>query len=139
MERLALVVVSLFLLESCTDSTAPVTRPELLLPEAGAVLDNGCLGHTDLQEWSFDWTDVPDAIDYNIWVKGANASIPAINLWVTESEYSRSELAYVLDRNRIGWRWKVRARNGEGRGKWTPVRYFDVEPLDTDCPAAGLP
>jgi hypothetical protein len=63
------------------------TTPELISPEAGAVLDNGCLDHSDLIIWDFDWTDVSGATDYNLFVIGANASIPVIDTEISNSEF----------------------------------------------------
>jgi hypothetical protein len=90
-----------------------------------------------LLEWFFDWSDVQGASTYRLFVIGPKASIPVIDLEIASSEYDRSEYAFILDENRIGWRWKVRALiKGRWTG-WTATRVFDAEPLNTDCPGPG--
>jgi hypothetical protein len=108
--------------------------PTLLYPEAGAVLDNGCSDSCDKMERDFDWTDVAGADQYEIYVMGAHAQVPAIDRIVTDSSYSESVWAYVAGQNLEGWTWKVRAGNdATGWGEWSAERTFDVEDLNTDC------
>ncbi len=39
-----------------------------------------------------------------------------------------------VDKNRFGFTWKVRTQINREWGLWSPVRTFDVEPVDTDPP-----
>ncbi len=106
----------------------------LLAPAPGEVLDNGCSVAPDLIEWDFDWSDVPGAERYHLYVKGPTATIPLIDdMFVPGSQYAFERLAYIIDQNRLGWTWRVRAFVAGEWGEWTEVRTFDVEPLNTDC------
>ena len=109
--------------------------PTLRSPEDRAVMDNGCYDRTDGVEWAFEWEGIPGASRYHLRVFVAHAENPAIdNPNIEKPSYrDRSPGGYVTDRNRLGWRWKVRAMVGGEWGEWSGEREFDVEPLDTDC------
>ena len=116
------------------DNCGEVVALMLISPAPGAVLDNGCTSFQDLIEWEFDWSDVPNVERYHLYVIGSTATAPVINdMWLTESEYRSAERAYIADFNRMGWSWKVRAMTGGEWGEWTDPRFFDVEPVNTDC------
>jgi hypothetical protein len=109
--------------------------PVLLLPAAGAILDNGCYDFSNPEEWHFDWSDAAGASEYHLYVIHEGATYPIIDTVVSQSEYDYSSIGYILDTNRWNWSWKVRSGNGSGEwGEWSAVRYFDVEPVNTDCP-----
>jgi hypothetical protein len=111
-----------------------ITVPILIAPLDGAVLDNGCTDRSDPMEWSFGWSEVPRAQRYHLYVIGPTASIPAVDRELTEPSYAQRSIAYVVDRHRLGWRWRVRALVDGSWGEFSPEGTFDVEPLDTDCP-----
>ena len=115
-----------------TDCPPP---PVLLGPPGGAVLDNGCSNSGDPMTWGFDWSDVPGATAYHLFVIGPTALNPVINdAGVPQSAHVSQSTAYVVGRNTRDWRWRVRAVVDGTWGDWTPEHAFDVEPLDTDCP-----
>ncbi|MBT3958556.1 MAG: hypothetical protein HN645_01025 [Gemmatimonadales bacterium] len=108
--------------------------PALITPVSGAVLDNGCSVANDPIVWDFDWSDVAGADRYQLHVMGANASIPLINdATLTMSSHQFMGTGYIIESNRIGWMWQVRARVAGTWGSWSEVRVFDAEPLNTDC------
>jgi Tol biopolymer transport system component len=107
---------------------------ELISPAQGAVLDNGRIDGLDYTVWDFDWADFPRATRYHLYVKGSNAVIPMINNILTESSFHFSGTGYIIDANRFGWTWKVRAELGGIWGDWSETRTFDVEPVNTDPP-----
>lgn len=108
--------------------------PELLSPAEFEVMDNGCSSQTDFVEWSFEWSRVPDAKAYHLFVQRAGAKYPVINAQgVKKTSYTRKNIAFIAPQNATGWKWKVRALvNGEWRD-WSDEREFSVEPIDTDC------
>jgi hypothetical protein len=109
--------------------------PELLAPEEGAVMDNGRTDRQDAIVWDFDWTDCEGATQYHLYVKGANALYPVIDDVLTQSSYRMvSQGSYIIESNRFGWVWQVRAQVNGSWGDWSPERTFDVEPLNTDPP-----
>ena len=120
--------------ETVWESSYEKTLINLISPENGAVLDNGCQDFSDLIEWYFDWDDFPSAERYHLFVIGSSAQYPVIdNDNIEVSEYLSSEKAYVIPSNAKDWTWKVRAYvNGEWIG-WSEERTFDVEPINTDC------
>lgn len=108
--------------------------PLLTQPERGDIMDNGCIDHSDIIEWKFDWEDFPGATEYHIYVRGADATIPLVDDVVTTSEFIESGTGYIADFNRIGWYWHVRAKVDGSWTDWSETWTFDVEPLNTDCP-----
>ena len=114
-----------------------IVPPALISPVEYAILDNGCQDKTDGIEWDFQWTNVPGARLYHLYVIGPQAKYPVINDAEIEfAAYQRtSPQSYIIERNRRGWRWKVRALVGKHEwSEWSEERTFDVEPLNTDCP-----
>lgn len=113
-----------------------VTCPALVTPNPGEVLDNGCSDGSNPVHWAFDWTDCPGATAYHLYVKNHSASIAVIDVnTLVSSDYTFDRLGgYIVDRNRLDWRWKVQAFVNGQWGEWTAERSFDVEPLNTDCP-----
>jgi hypothetical protein len=120
--------------ENTTGNRQDTCIPELLTPAAEDTLDNGCDSLAEMTIWDFDWTDCPSASEYAIYVMGARAQFPVINTTVRESFYDHESPGYVVEPNRSGWIWKVRAKiDGEWR-EWSVTKVFHVEPLNTDCP-----
>lgn len=116
--------------------TRPPTEgcvPVLLAPPDGAMMDNGCSDHSDPMTWEFTWSECPASQDYEIYVLGAEATIPAVNDHTKATSYLSESASYVTDRNRSGWLWKVRAMQNGVWGQWSPEGTFDVESVDTDC------
>jgi serine/threonine protein kinase/Flp pilus assembly protein TadD len=113
--------------------------PELLIPAAGAALDNGAAGGSKMMVWEFAWSDVPGATQYHLYIIGPNAGLPRINPRINNSRLSSSSYRfeareYVPDPNRVGWRWKVRALVQGNWTDWSQERTFDVSPLDDNQP-----
>ncbi len=111
--------------------------PEMVSPLEGATLDNGCTNKTEPIVWEFEWSACPGAQSYDLFVMGAKATIPFIDIRVSNTSYLSQRTGYIADQNRLEWGWKVRAMQNDVWGEWTPVRTFDAEPLDTDCTAGG--
>jgi hypothetical protein len=109
--------------------------PALTFPAPNALLDNGCSSFQDERLWEFHWSGCESASRYHLYVIGPGASIPAIDDdRIRDPGYGDRGRAWVADANRIGWRWRVRARFDDAWGEWSPERTFNVEPLNTDCP-----
>jgi len=111
-----------------------IPPPTLISPAEGAVMDNGCRDQSEAIIWDFDWEDVPGATEYHIKV-WHNPLKPVVNdRNVTVSEYHDvSRKSHIIERNRKGWHWAVRAKVEDRWGDWSEVRSFEAEPLDTDC------
>lgn len=108
--------------------------PTLVSPENKAIMDNGCEDYSDEEEWSFDWSDCPNATQYHLHVIGSSAWVPVIDDdTISASSYTKVGNSYVIETHRFGWRWKVRAKVKGFWGRWSDIRVFDVEPLNTDC------
>ena len=109
--------------------------PRLLKPAAGATLENGAIGGKKVRVWEFGWSEVPGATRYHIYAIGRNAVLPSINNpTVTSSSYRDEEKGYIGDKNRLGWRWKVRALVKGVWTDWSEERTFDVAPLEPSKP-----
>ena len=121
----------LILANTCKKETC---APTLISPEKGALLDNGCYPDLDPIIWSFEWTSCSGATNYNLYVIGASASIPVIDIETAGLTYRDSTFGdYIGGPNLLGWKWKVRAFSGGNWGEWSEIRTFDVELINTDC------
>ncbi|MFC1475484.1 HYR domain-containing protein [Candidatus Zixiibacteriota bacterium] len=107
--------------------------PELVLPEEGAVMDNGCMATHEAIIWDFVWSKVPGATKYHLMVEGpmpltepgslAKTGIPAFSdladqvlnpelaaslvqyVWVDEMEIPDTLYQYVCDQYEWFVRW----------------------------------
>jgi hypothetical protein len=120
--------------EAAPDPAPAAACAELLSPARRAVLDNGRLDDRDTIVWEFDWSDCPGATAYGLYVIGPTATVPVVDLALPTSAYRSVRRAYIVERNRRGWTWRVRAWVDGQWGAWTEARPFDVEPVDTDPP-----
>lgn len=117
-------------------SPMPPPAPVLISPVNGALMDNGCKPTPDGITWDFDWSDVPGATAYHIRV-WRNPALPLINNMSVPSSsfnYVSAPADHIINANRTGWRWRVRAKVGGSWGRWSAIRFFRVERLNTDCP-----
>ena len=127
------------------DIPAEPTDLWLISPPAGAAVPQNvasleCPAHPYRGygfELRFDWKDVFEgrgAPTYEIVVKNRSATYPVVQRVTTESKLEATFCnAFVIDRNLLGWEWKVSARAGNGGLLWTEVREFRFEP----CRHAG--
>ncbi len=104
------------------------------------MLDNGRLDGNDDIVWDFDWSECPGATLYHLYVIGPSAPNPLIDQpALSEPGLCHVSRSYILEANRWGWTWKVRAYVDGSWGPWSPTRSFDVEPVDTDPLPGGPP
>jgi len=116
--------------ERLPGATAQPSPPSLLEPRTGAVLPNGSREGNRTAVWEFKWSAVPGASKYHLQVIAAKARIPRLDRSdLTSPEYRDEWRGYVIDPNRLGWRWKVRALVGDVWTEWSEERTFDVQPL----------
>jgi len=116
--------------------------PSLVPPEEGALLDNGRTDRLDDVVWDFDWSDCEGASRYHLYVIHPGATFPLIDDANVPVSYYRDvgPGSYIIEANRLGWTWRVRALVGSEWGEWSETRTFDVEPVNTDPPApSSLP
>jgi hypothetical protein len=81
------------------------------------VLDNGRTDRNDAVVWDFDWSDVPGATQYHLWVIGSQAIIPVVNGKTTTSSFHSERQGSIIGGwNRFGLTWKV---STEVDGQWS--------------------
>lgn len=123
---------------SLTDEPEPPLScvPLLLSPDEGAIMPNGeidsngkcTVGRTSLARVEeFDWTDVPGATMYHLYVKGTTATYPWIDIDTPQSWYQKQQGGCVYDENRFNWIWKVKAYVNGQWCDYSPERHFDFE------------
>lgn len=114
------------------DAKAP--GPQLIAPYGGDVLDNGCIGVKEPVEWRFEWTAVPEASRYHLWVIKSGARLPVINFeTIHDSFFNHSADGFIALQHTDSWIWRVRALvHGEWTA-WSEIREFDVEKTNSDC------
>lgn len=109
--------------------------PELEMPEDLAILDNGCQDRSDSLIWKFQWEECQEASQYQLYVKRESAQTPFIETKTKQTQYEfvlRGD--FVEEANILDWKWKVRTLVHGIWTRWSEIRTFEVEPLDTDCP-----
>lgn len=133
---LAAAVTATAIVVSCnSDATATDPNvPQLQTPAEGAVLDNGCVQGNDSLVWDFDWSDVPGATEYHLFVQHQGSPFAQIDDSVlTQSSFHYSQVAtYTSDL--AAWHWWVRAKVDGAFRNWGGPLDFTVEPANTDCP-----
>jgi hypothetical protein len=131
-----LVLALLGILAACKSPTEPdVVAPLLISPPAGALLDNGCFSGGDPMVWEFDWSDVPGASAYHLYVTHPAAGDPGIDqTGLGTSSYQFNRPAVTAGSFLQGWEWRVRAELRGSFQAWSRTGTFNVEPPNTDCP-----
>jgi hypothetical protein len=111
--------------------------PLLTTPPPFAELDNNCHDLVDTVDWTFVWEAVPGATAYQIQIFDARTPDPLIDAIVETPAFGLLRPDWFIeDRDRLKWHWQVRAGRPEieyWSDNWSERRYFDVEPLNTDC------
>lgn len=109
--------------------------PTLVEPEDNAVMDNGCKNGLDSLVWSFDWEEFYGANEYQLLVKRERATKNEVLVNTEKPGYTYLKIGlYIPDEHLKGWSWKVRVRVGSDWGLFSQARYFEIEPVNTDCP-----
>ncbi len=112
--------------------------PVITSPLPNAVLDNGCDGNLNHMDWHFEWTEVPNATEYQLIIKHPNLSGNTFNEIVTTNSWSYHQIDRISNLY-TGWTAKVRAKLN---GVWTSyygsnvaeeTMTFDIEVKNTDC------
>ncbi len=106
--------------------------PTLVTPVIGALLPNGCFDFSRQRVWDFDWSDVPGATAYHLYVIGPTATNPVIDIeQLSASSYRSTSTGWnnTLD----GWQWRVRARVGGTFRDWSETRTFSVDAPNRGC------
>lgn len=110
---------------------------KLISPVNGTVMDNGRTDSQNSIVWDFDWSDVEDASEYQLYVKKDTSDNPVINKIITSSSYHHvNSGSYIVNRNRFGWIWKVRAKVNGQWCDWSDTYKFNVEEINTDPPTS---
>ena len=113
--------------------TSPVPgvggMPFLVEPQNGATVSQPYV-----QPWPFKW-DEPrapgDVRQYHLRVFNLTAAYVLVDEKMKGTDYTISrQCSYIIDNNRLGWKWEVRAQLQDGTwGPWA-ASTFDVSPFN---------
>ena len=120
---------------ACAGEPSVPLVPTLNTPADGAIADNACSSDaSETTVWDFDWSDVPGATSYELWVKHRSSQEPEIHETALQTSSHRAG-RYTLAEGQYlqGWEWKVRAKVNGVDQPWSKTGTFNVEPPDTDC------
>lgn len=68
---------------------------------------------------------------------GANPIFRLVNVDINALSYdSVHPGSFIIEANRFGWMWKVRAKIAAEFSEFSKTRTFDVEPVNTDPPSS---
>lgn len=81
----------------------------------------------------FQWSKVPKATQYQIFVIGKTAQNPVVNTVTVNNWYHFENTlgSEVQGPNIYGWSWKVRAQVDGTWNEYSTQNYFDVKPVCT--------
>jgi hypothetical protein len=124
----------LLLSVSCQKEEYSITflnQIELIAPASGAVMDNGCSVNMESVDWYFEWTYVPIAQQYELYVESKDGSVLVMDVttYSTSQSYSCSGCSFY----HTDWIWKIRVMVGGEWQPWSHSQPFTLEPVDTDC------
>ena len=108
--------------------------PILRSPEPGAILDNGRTDRLDDREWEFRWEEVAGATGYTLQIFPPARTAPVRIYDATQSSFRVSDAQCIEAGQRLGWKWRVKAKRADASLPFSAFRGFDVEPPDTDPP-----
>ena len=101
-----------------------------------AVPQNGStVSQPYIQPWWFTWDEPRDdgrVQRYHLRVVGDHAAYPLVDVKTNETEYKIPQrCSYIIDSNRMGWKWQVRALFQDGNwGPWVEQSTFNVSAFD---------
>ncbi len=104
-------------------------EPAGLGPRLIAPVSEATLPQPNTASWRFDWEDVPAGKNYELVVLGPGAAFPLVRVVSSTSHYVRTANdGYIIDSNRLGWSWRVRAQYQDGTwGPWSRIRTFHIK------------
>lgn len=104
--------------------------PRVVSPAARARVDNGAIKKAVTRTWHFQWTAVPGATEYQLYVVGPNSVNPLVNrMGIVGTTYSETRSSgYVAHHKLYGWSCKVRAKVNGMWMPWSAERKFNVKP-----------
>ncbi len=116
----------------------PVTipGPELVKNATVAAVENGSLDGSQLTVWKFDWSDVPEATQYHLFVTSWTEESWVIDDPTLTSSSFRFESVWRDTGVNYVNQWKVRALVNGTWSDWSEERTFTVAPLDDIKPAS---
>jgi hypothetical protein len=75
---------------------------------------------------SFDWANVSGATQYNLVVQHQGATIPLVDVVVSQSSYLLVQCGgFVIDSNLTNWHWQVRSFTNNISGDFSSARPFE--------------
>jgi hypothetical protein len=128
--------------ESQSSPGAPST-PELLSPEEGEKMDNGCPDDSQPADpiiWDFSWSNVPDADKYQLAILMNGTELVTQTVTTTEFTYICFDDSDEIPSCQIDsghWTWRVRAASGENWSSWSSERVFIIGD-EPNCLAADV-
>lgn len=99
--------------------------PRLLSPGDGATLDGGSRDGGRPLVWDFRWSEVPGAEAYELRVQRAGSPNAVISDVIRGTRFQRTDRrAHIVEANREGWSWSVRAVRAGQKLPWSAARGF---------------
>lgn len=96
-------------------------------PQTNATLANGQENNSTKYSWNFDWTDTPNAQQYEILVSHPSNAGKSFRKTVSTSEYKLVQRNHRTSAELLGWSWKVRPIVNGVYGQWSTTRKFTVD------------
>jgi hypothetical protein len=107
--------------------TTPI-RADITLyaPQTNALLANGNENKRTSYTWNFDWADVPNAEQYEIYIIHPNDHKKSFIQNTPVSKYQLVQRQPRTNTELNGWKWKVRAFINGSYREWSATRTFNV-------------
>lgn len=115
-----------------TIDTRGPNPPQLISPESGSTVNTSRI--------HFDWTEVTDALSYDLAVCRNDSFINVISYISTIYYSSVSYLSYVSNLEDGRYYWRVCSKDSlSNKGPWSPASYFTVDTTPPEPPELLLP
>lgn len=117
-----------------TDDCTELTTPEMIVPNANTLMDNGCDRALDVREWYFEWTAIKDANAYHLIVYAPDKPEPILTKTdLQTNRFTFSDFDHIENQQTDNWKVMVRAKVQEQWTTWSTPQLFSIESLNADC------
>ncbi|PTX62015.1 ricin-type beta-trefoil lectin protein [Kordia periserrulae] len=100
----------------------------LIYPQSNATLANGIVNTNKTYVWNFDWADVPNAEQYEIYIIHPNNNKKSFIQNTPVSNYQLVQRQHRTNNELNGWQWKVRVFINGSYSAWSTTKTFNVAP-----------
>jgi len=120
--------------DTSIEDCATLTTPEMIVPIATTLMDNGCDNSINTKEWYFEWTEIPNAATYHLVIYAPDSAVPILNKDdLVTNRFTFNDFEYIDNQRTDNWKVIVRANVQDQWTNWSTPQLFSIEALNSDC------